>query len=91
MTLEYNRAAHQIPVEDPVGVEVMDPVQNLIQQRLDHPSGKLHGFFVGLGGTVELDNMLKERQKDSQDGICSLQQATLCAFGSSDKQVMPLR
>lgn len=45
---EANIAAHQIPVEHPVGMEVMDPVQNLIQEGLHHPSGQLHGLLVGL-------------------------------------------
>lgn len=30
-------ATHQVPVEHPVGVEVMDPVQDLIQERFHHP------------------------------------------------------
>lgn len=44
-------------------MEVMDPIQNLIQERLHHPSGELHGLLVGLGGTVELDDVLQRRQK----------------------------
>lgn len=56
---EANIAAHQIPVEHPVGMEVMDPVQNLIQEGLHHPPGQLHGLLVGLGGTVELDDVLQ--------------------------------
>lgn len=60
---ESNIAAHQIPVEHPVGVKVMDPIQNLIQERLHHPAGQLHGLLVGLGGTVELDDVLWERQR----------------------------
>lgn len=51
-------AAHQIPVEHPVGVKVMDPIQNLVEQRLDHPSGELHGLLVGLRRPVEFDDML---------------------------------
>lgn len=51
-------AAHQIPVEHPVGMKVMDPIQNLIEQRLDHPSGQLHGLLVRLRRPVELDDVL---------------------------------
>lgn len=58
----YNVAAHQIPVEHPVGMEVMDPIQNLIQEGLHHPSGQLHGLLVGLGGAVELDDVLPGRE-----------------------------
>ena len=56
-------AAHQIPVENPVGMEVMDPIQNLIQERFHHPSGQLHGLLVGLGGAVELDDVLRGRER----------------------------
>lgn len=54
-----NAAAHQIPVEHPVGVKVMDPVQDLVEQRLDHASGELHGLLVGLRRPVELDDVLR--------------------------------
>lgn len=53
-----NIATHQIPVEHPVGMEVMDPIQDLIQERLHHPSGQLHRLLIGLGGAVELDDVL---------------------------------
>jgi hypothetical protein len=43
-------------------MEVMDPVQNLIQERLDHASRQLYGLFIGLRGTVELDDVLKGDQ-----------------------------
>lgn len=59
---EANIATHQIPVENPVGMEVMDPIQNLIQERLHHPSRKLHGLLVGLGGSVELNDVLQDEQ-----------------------------
>ena len=52
------KVPHQIPVEHPVGVQVMDPIQDLVEQRLDHPSGQLHGLLVGLGCPVELDDVL---------------------------------
>lgn len=60
---QANIAAHQIPVEHPVGMEVMDPIQNLIQERLHHPSGQLHGLLVGLRGAVELDDVLRGRER----------------------------
>lgn len=44
-------------------MEVMDPVQNLIQERLDHASRQLHGLLIGLGGSVELDDVLKGDQR----------------------------
>lgn len=50
--------SYQIPVEHPVGMKVMDPIQNLIQQRLYHPSRELHWFLVCLRCSVELDDML---------------------------------
>lgn len=59
---EGNIAAHQIPVEHPVGMEVMDPIQNLIQERLHHPSRQLHWLLVGLRSTVELDDVLRGRE-----------------------------
>lgn len=46
-------------MEDPVGVEVMDAIQDLVEQRLDHSSRKLKWFLVGLGRSVELNNVLQ--------------------------------
>lgn len=49
-------------MEDPVGMEVMDAIQDLVEQRLDHSSRQLQWFLVGLGCSVELNNVL---QKDT--------------------------
>ena len=69
---EANIAAHQIPVEHPVGMEVMDPIQDLIQERLHHPSGQLHGLLVGLGGAVELDNVLQGKERFHLSCACGV-------------------
>lgn len=53
-------------MEDPVGVEVMDAIQNLVEQRLDHSSRQLKWLLVGLGCSVELNNVL---QKDKKTAI----------------------
>lgn len=45
-------------MKHPVGMEVMDPIQNLIQERLHHPSWQLHRLLVGLGGAMEFDDVL---------------------------------
>lgn len=51
-------------MEDPVGVEVMDAIQDLVEQRLDHSSRQLKWLLVGLGRSVELNNVLqKEKNK----------------------------
>lgn len=47
-------------MEDPVGVEVMDAIQDLVEQRLDHSSRQLKWLFVGLGRSVELNNVLQK-------------------------------
>lgn len=47
-------------MEDPVGVEVMDSIQDLVEQRLDHSPGQLKGLLVGLGRSVELNNVLQK-------------------------------
>jgi hypothetical protein len=46
-------------VQDPVGMEIVDSVENLIEQRLDHALVNHHSLLVGLGGTVEFDDVLK--------------------------------
>ena len=38
----------------------MDPVEDLVQQRLDHPLVDHHSLFVGLGSAVEFDYVLKD-------------------------------
>ena len=50
--------AYQISVEHPVGVEVMDAVQDLVEQGFHHSPGQLQGLLVGLGRSVELDYVL---------------------------------
>lgn len=45
-------------MEDPIGVEVMDAIQDLVEQRLDHSSRQLKWLLVGLGRSVELNNVL---------------------------------
>jgi len=35
---EFNQHAYQVPVEHPVCVEVMDTIEDLVQQRLNHGS-----------------------------------------------------
>lgn len=45
-------------MEYPVGVEVMDAIQNLVEQRLDHSSRQLKWLLVGLGRSVKLNNVL---------------------------------
>ncbi len=47
-------------MEDPVGVEVMDAIQDLVEQRLDHSSRQLKRLLVGLGRSVELNNVLRK-------------------------------
>lgn len=47
-------------MEDPVGVEVMDAIQDLVEQRLDHSSRQLKWLLVGLGRSVELNNVLRK-------------------------------
>lgn len=78
---EANIAAHQIPVEHPVGMEVMDPIQNLIQERLHHPSGQLHGLLVGLRGAVELDDVLRGREKFHLICACGVKHVFPDKFG----------
>lgn len=45
-------------MQDPVGVKVMDAVQDLVEQGLDHSSRQLKWLFVGLGCSVELNDVL---------------------------------
>ena len=49
--------AHQIPMEHPVGVEVVDAVEDLVEERLDHPLVDHDLLLVGLGRPVELDDV----------------------------------
>ena len=48
---------HQIPMEHPVGVEVVDSVEDLVEERLDHALVDHDLLLVGLGRAVELDDV----------------------------------
>lgn len=41
-------------------MEVMDAIQDLVEQRLDHSSGQLERLLVGLGRSMKLDNVLQK-------------------------------
>ena len=51
--------SNQISVENPVGVEIVNSVQNLVEQRLHHTLGHLYWRFLAtLYSSVELDDVL---------------------------------
>lgn len=52
------QSSYKVSVENPVCVKVMDAIQDLVEQRLDHSSRQLKGLLVGLGCSVELNNVL---------------------------------
>lgn len=62
-------SSYKVSVKDPVGVEVMDAIQDLVEQRLDHSSRQLKWLFVGLGCSVELNNVL-QRDKITVSLVC---------------------
>ena len=49
---------HKIPVQDPVGVEVVNPIEYLVQKRLNHVLGNLLRLLISFGSAVVLDNVL---------------------------------
>ena len=50
---------HQISMKDPVRVEVVDAVENLIQQRFDHVlRGLDRGLLAGFGCSMKFDDVL---------------------------------
>ncbi len=54
---------YQISVEDPVGVQVVNPVEDLVQQRLHHPFVHHHLPLVCFGLSVEFDDVLEEERE----------------------------
>lgn len=46
-------------MQDPVGVQIVDAIQDLVEQRLYHPTRQLKRLLIGLGGSVELDDVLQ--------------------------------
>ena len=54
---------HQVSVEHPVGMEVVDSIQDLVQQRLHHALGHLHRVLLAsLDRTVVLDDVLRRKE-----------------------------
>ena len=45
-------------MQDPVGVEVVNPIEYLVQKRLNHVLGNLLRLLISLGSPVVLDNVL---------------------------------
>ena len=53
-------------MQDPVGMEVVDAVQYLIEETFDHTLGSLNGRLLApLDGSVELYDVLKEGEYDT--------------------------
>ena len=61
-------------MQDPVGVEVVDAVQDLVEERLDHVSRNVDLLTFGLARSVELDDMLREKERviDSRNTVLLL-------------------
>lgn len=55
--LSIRLKTHQISVQDPVRVQIMDSIQDLIQQTLHHSLRHHDGLLVGLRRSVELDDV----------------------------------
>lgn len=53
---------YKISVKDPVGMNIMNAVENLVQKWLHHSLWNVHHFLVGFCRSVELDDMLKLQQ-----------------------------
>jgi len=70
MNINYSNEPHQVSVQDPVGVQIVDAVQDLVEQRLYHPTGQLERLLIGLGGSVELDDVLQRHIDHQQDKYC---------------------
>ncbi len=45
----------------------MNSVENLVEQRLDHALVDHHSLLVGLGSTMELDDVLKKQPTVRQE------------------------
>ncbi len=46
-------------MQDPVGVQIVNAIQDLVEQRLYHPTRQLKRLLIGLGGSVELNDVLQ--------------------------------
>ncbi len=46
-------------MQDPVGVQIVNAIQDLVKQRLYHPTRQLKRLLIGLGGSVELNDVLQ--------------------------------
>lgn len=62
------QSSYKISMQDPVGMEVMDAIQNLIEQRLHHSSRQLKRLLVGLRCSVELNNVLWKEKVNGEQG-----------------------
>ena len=65
---------HQVSVEHPVGMEVVDSIQYLVQQRLHHALGHLHRVLLApLDRTVVFDDVLRRKEDGvNKPVICQL-------------------
>ena len=55
-------------------MEVVDAVQDLVEERLDHVPGNVDLLTFGLARSVELDDMLREKERviDSRNTVLLL-------------------
>lgn len=53
----WKHNSHQISVQNPIGMEVVDAIENLVEERLDHALVHHDLLLAGLGRPVVLDDV----------------------------------
>ena len=55
--------SYQVSMQNPVRMKIMDAIQDLIKQRLNHPFRNRNSFLLGFGCSMIFDDVLWEKMK----------------------------
>lgn len=55
--------SYQVSMQNPVRMKIMDAIQDLIKQRLNHPFRNRNSLLLGFGCSMIFDDVLWEKMK----------------------------
>ena len=69
--------SYQVSMQNPVRMKIMDAIQDLIKQRLNHPFRNRNSLLLGFGCSMIFDYVLWEKMKRKYNSSTHNQKHTL--------------
>lgn len=69
--------SYQVSMQNPVRMKIMDAIQDLIKQRLNHPFRNRNSLLLGFGCSMIFDDVLWKKMKKKYNSLTHNQKHTL--------------